>query len=212
MIAVLLGGCGSGPPLPSIVSVEPQRLSTSESVQMTVRLEGGVPLRVDYSERSAELFPLTYVSIADRKLPIVEAKEQGRLLIVELLPGLPVGPQDLRIEFQDGQQVVREKGFEVTPPLQLTGFVVEPIGPQAVETPFSITLRAVGQDAALFRSRVKLYSNNGTVEPEVSRPFEAGVLTQEITVDNIGPRPVSILVEDYVGHTGRSNEFSVSAP
>jgi hypothetical protein len=52
--ALFLGACGaSETPLPSIESVEPSRLSTSECVALSVGLGGTLPLKLDYATRSA---------------------------------------------------------------------------------------------------------------------------------------------------------------
>ncbi len=212
MIAVVLAGCGSSEmPLPSIVSVEPSSLSANERVLLTVEIDGALPLFVDYGEELAGVLPLTHVLIADRKHAVLRMEDQGRRLIVEFLPGLPVGRHDVRVEFQDARQTVLEDGFEVTRALDITGFEIEPIGSQFSGKPFFITVRAVGPDAPLFQGRVKVYSNNGIVTPDMSNPFQSGLLTQEITVSNTDlARPVNIYVEDYAGHLNLSNEFQVS--
>jgi hypothetical protein len=211
VLALLLSACGSSEvPLPSIVSVEPRGMSTNESILLAVELDRPLPPRLDYGDSSVEMLSLAQVGIADREFNVIRVEENGRRIIAEILPGLPVGQQDLRILLENGQATVLEEGFEVTPALELTGFQIDPIGTQVRQRPFSITIRAQGPDAALFRGRVMLRSTKGTVDPPVSGLFEAGVRTQVLSIDDTGGNNVAIIVEDYVNHTATSNEFRLN--
>jgi hypothetical protein len=208
VLALLLWACGSSEvPLPSIVAISPERMSTSENILLTIELDGPLPFKVDYGKSSAEVLTSALVGIANQELRVIRVEEAGRRVIAEVMPGLPVGPQDLRVVLEDGREAVLERGFEVTPPLDITDFRIDPIATQLRLRPFTIMIRAQGPDAALFRGRVKLSTSKGTITPSVSGPFNAGECLQEIIVDETGGANVAILVEDYAGHTGISNTF-----
>jgi hypothetical protein len=208
-----LCACGSTePPLPSIVSIEPTSMPADSRFLLNVDFSGVLPVKVDYGEGGAELIAPARVSIADRDFEELRLQEHGHRLTLDIIPWLPVGTQDVRVQFQDGRQVVLEKGFEVQSPLSLTGFQIDPIGSQVRRQPFTITIRAVGPDAARFQGRVIVRSTQGDVNPKVSDAFEAGVLQQELTGEDASQSTVSIIVEDYAGHTGISNEFLIAKP
>jgi hypothetical protein len=213
VLALLLCTCGSSqPPLPSILAVDPPSMPADSRFLLTVELDGPPPLKLSYSEDAVELIATASVSLADREFEVPRAQEAGSRLTVEIIPWLPVGLQDLRVQFQDGRQTVLEKGFEVKPPLTLTGFQIDAIGAQVREQPFSVTLRALGPAAALFQGRVIVRSTEGNVNPKVSDAFKAGVLVQELTGHGANVGSMAIIVEDYAGHSGISNEFLMASP
>ena len=212
MIALLLCACGSSEPLlPSIVSVTPARLSTSECVLLEVELDGALPLKLDYGKDSVELITLTQVGIAGQSFSVQEMEDQGRRLLTELPAGLPVGKQDVRVTLQDGQQALLPGGVEVTPRLVLETFRIDPIMTQVRNQPFTVTIRATGQDAHLFQGRVRLRSNRGTLEPSWSKPFQAGLLEQVVMIDDTGGNNVLIEMTDCDHRMVNSNEFRLEA-
>ncbi len=214
MHMLLLCACGSTGtmPLPSIASVEPASMPADSRFLLTVTLDGQFPLKLDYHQGSAELVAPQRVSLNDRDFEILQTADHGHQLTLDVIPWLPVGSQDLRVQFQDGRQVELEKGFEVKPPLNLTGFAIDPIGPQVRRKPFVVTIRALGPDAARFQGRVIVRSTQADVNPKVSDAFEAGVLQQELTGEDATQSTLSIIIEDYAGHTGMSNEFLLARP
>jgi hypothetical protein len=211
---LLMCACGSSTetPLPSITSVEPASTPADSRFQLTVNFDGALPIELDYAQGSARVISPQRVSIADRDFASFQPGEHGRQLTLDIIPWLTVGAQDVRVQFEDGRQVVLEKGLEVQPPLNLTGFVIEPIGSQVRGQPFVVTIRAQGADAARFQGQVIVRSTQGNVNPKVTNAFNAGVLQQEFTGDNSIQSTLSIIVEDYAGHTGNSNEFLLAKP
>jgi hypothetical protein len=207
VLALLLCACGSSePPVPSIVSVSPARISMSECVLMTVELDGALPVKLDYGKDSVELAKLVQLRVGEREVPLESIQDEGRRLSAHLFSGLPVGTHDVRITFEDGQQLVAPAAVEVTGRLVLETFQFDPIVTQVRDTPFPITLRATGPDAQRFEGRVLLRSNKGKLEPEWSNNFQQGVLTQEVSIDATGG---NILIElvDCEGRSVLSNEF-----
>jgi hypothetical protein len=207
VFALLLWACGSSePPVPSIVSVTPQRISTSECFLLTVELDGALPVKLDYGKDSAELTELLQVGVGERMVPVETVEEQGRRLVTHLFEGLPVAVHDVRVTLSDGQQLVRPGALEVTGPLMLDTFQIDPIGPQLRQEPFPVTIRATGPDAQRFQGRVLLRSNKGKLDPEWSNPFQQGVLTQDVSIDATGGN-VLIEMVDCARRTVLSNEF-----
>jgi hypothetical protein len=211
VLSLVLCACGSSElPLPSIKSIAPPSMAANESILLTVDLDASPPARLDYGKSSAELLTSAKVSIGDRQFDVLQVEEQGKRLFVELPSGLPVGPQELRVTFSDGRQAVFASGFEITPALDITGLFIYPIGPQVRLKSFTIRIQMQGPDAELFQGRVKLSTNKGNITPTVTGPFQQGVRTQEVVMDDAGGSNVTITAEDYAGHSAISADFRLS--
>lgn len=178
---------------------------------LTVEFDG-LPVTVDYGKDSADTVSGTLVRIRDKNIEGDYLTTSGRRLTADIVPWLAVGPQDVEVQFQDGRQVVLAQGFDVKPPLNLTGFEFETISTQTRDEPFVARIRALGPDAAQFKGRVIVRSTLGNVNPKYSDPFEGGVLDQTFTAYDSTESRLSIIVEDYAGHTGNSNDFLLRAP
>ncbi|WP_224248244.1 hypothetical protein [Hyalangium gracile] len=210
---LLLCACGSSElPLPTLVSVEPASIPADSRFLLTLEFEGVLPVKVDYGSNGAELIATERVRIADKEFDVIQAQKSGRQLTVDVIPWLAVGAQDVKVQLQDGRQVVLEQGLQVNPPLNLTGFEIDPIGEQIRHRPFMVTIRALGPDAALFNGRVIVRSTQGNVDPKVSDAFKNGELKQRFTGDDSTESSMKLIVEDYAGHTGMSNEFILGKP
>jgi hypothetical protein len=212
VLALLLCACGSSkPPLPSVVSVTPERVSTSECIQLTVELDEALPIKLDYGRDSVELASLAQVQIAGQDYSVSQLENQGRRFSADVPAGLPVGKQAVRVVLQDGRQLLIEDALEVTPALTIETFRIDPVPNQVRQEPFTVTIRATGLDAHLFQGRVRLRSNRGTLEPAWSAPFQQGVLVQEVTIDDTGGNNVLIEMTDCAGRTVNSNEFRLES-
>ncbi len=209
VLSVALCACGSSElPLPSVVSVDPPSMAANESILLTVNLDASPPPKFDYGRSSTELLTGARVAIGGQEFDILQVEEQGKRLFVELPPGLPVGPQEFLVEFADGRQAKFESGFEVRPPLDITGlFIYGPIPPQVRLRPFTIRIQMQGPDAELFQGRVKLSANKGNITPTVTGPFQRGQRTQEVIMDDTGGSNVTITAEDYADHSTTSEDF-----
>ena len=213
LFVLFMNGCSSDQPrLPSIAAVEPKSMPADSRFFLKLEFDGPLPIKLDYGGDSVGTVTLHNLNIADRDFDILSTEDNGRKLTVDIVPWLAAGTQDVRVRFEDGREVVLEKGFEVKPPLNLTGFELSPIGDQVLRRPFSATIRAQGQDAALFQGRVIIRSNQGDVDPKLSDAFSAGVVEQSFTGKNSTEGTAIINVEDYAGHTGSSNTFTLSPP
>jgi len=213
VFVLLLSACGSSElPVLSIASVTPQRISASECVRMTVQLDQALPVRLDYGNGSAKLVDVARVGIAGQDIPVLGIEEQGRRLVTDVSGRqLPQGRHDVSLTLKDGQQVVLPDALEVTAPLVLETFRFDPIVNQIRQEPFTVTIRATGEDAALFQGWVTLRSNRGDLRPTRSAPFQQGVLTQQVTIEDTGGNNVFILMTDCEGRTVNSNEFRLDS-
>lgn len=208
VLSLVLLACGSSElPLPSVVSVAPPSMAANESILLTVELDTAPPFIIDYGQSSAEILNSAQVSIGGQEFEISQVENQGTRLIVAIPPGLPVGPQEFKVKFADGRQATFESGFEVKPPLNITGMLIYPIASQVRLKPFSIRIQMQGPDAELFQGRVKLSANRGNITPTVSDPFERGLRIQEVVMDDTGGSNVTITAEDYAGHSVTSADF-----
>jgi len=211
VLSLALSACGSSEvPLPSVVSVAPPSMAANESILLAVNLDQAPPPKFDYGNSSAELPTSARVSIGEQEFDILQVEEQGKRLVVELPPGMPVGPQEFEVTFADGRKATFESGFEVKPPLNITGLSIDPITTQIRLRPFTIRIRVAGPDAELFQGRVKLSTSKGTISPAVSGPFSRGLRTQEVVLDDTGGSNVTITVEDYAGLSFTSGDFRLN--
>jgi hypothetical protein len=186
-------------------------MAANESILVAVDLDAAPPPKFDYGSSTAELSASAQVNIGGQDFQILQVTNQGKRLVVEVPPGLPVGPKDLQVKFADGRQAASASGFEVTPALDIIGLSIDPITTQVRLRPFAIRIRVMGPDAELFRGRVKLSTNRGSISPTVSGPFtRGGLLTQEVVVDDTGGVNVTITAEDYAGHSATSNDFRLN--
>jgi hypothetical protein len=210
-LVLLLCACSSSElPLPSIVSVSPASMAANERIQLIIELEGALPLKVDYGEDSVAMSTSAVVTIGEQELQILGTEQGGRRLIAEVAPGLPLGSQDLRVVLEDGREAVLERGFQVTQPLNITDFSIDPVLTQFRLRPFFINIRVRGPDAELFKGPVKLSTSKGEIIPTRSGAFNAGLCVQEVRIDDTGGANITIFVEDFAGRTGMSNDFRLN--
>ncbi|KFA92737.1 hypothetical protein [Archangium violaceum] len=223
-------------PAPNIISIEPEEVVSGEATTVAVKLDGPLPVKVDYGKQTATLVTPTLL-IGGQAAPITHVEQDGTLLAT--LPGsLSAGPQDVRLELANGSGSVSEEGLtvlplppEMEPPrdggpgdpgtepgtgngggdqeLRVTGVLIEPIPDQVRDVPFIITLRVEGPDAALFEGQVQLSTNKGRVQPNLSSSFSKGVRQEQVVLDKQGG---NIVLTVRVGSTlvARSNPFKVS--
>ena len=222
-------------PAPNIISIEPEEVMSGEAATVAVKLDGPLPVKVDYGKQTATLVTPT-LRIGGQAVPITHVEQDGTLLAT--LPGsLSAGPQDVRLELENGSGSVSEQGLTVLPlppemdedgspgdpasepgtgngggddqELRVTGVRIEPIPDQVRDVPFTITLRAEGPDAALFEGQVQLSTNKGRIHPNLSNSFSKGVRQEQVVLDKQGGNMVLTV---RVGSTlvARSNSFKVS--
>jgi glucose/arabinose dehydrogenase len=99
-------------------------------------------------------------------------------------------------------------------PNGLHHFAISTVGTQTAGVAFNITITA--QDAANntvtgFTGTVTLSTTAGTISPSSSGALNGGVRTESVTVTQAGANR-TISVSDGYGHTGTSNNFTVTDP
>ncbi|QSQ26252.1 hypothetical protein JY651_15530 [Pyxidicoccus parkwayensis] len=111
-----------------------------------------------------------------------------------------------------GVQLPEDGGLGPNDPIRpgdITGFTLDTLGDQAWNTPFPVTVRAIGPRAAHFQDSVELTVNKtGAVSPLKLGPFVNGLCVQPVTVQARGAN-VKLTVTDAYGAQGTSNGFKV---
>lgn len=202
--ALWLCGCGSTVPTPLVRSVSPTQAPTNVPTALTVQLEPLFPMTFDYGKRTVALNTQVTLRLGDREVS-VEGVEAQRLTAV-VPAGLPVGAYDVRVTLADGREGVLSPGFSVLPAPE-AAFTFDEIPEQIVGEPFTVTIRARGPDAPRFQATVTLGSGKGLVQPRTSGRFNAGVRTEQLTIDQPGLNWVT--ATDAAGNTGASDPFLV---
>jgi hypothetical protein len=202
--AVLLWGCGSTAPPPLIQAVSPSQAPANVSTPISVQLEPSFPVTFDYGKRTVALNTQLTLRLGEREVA-VEGVEAQRLTAVTPA-SLPPGTYEVRVTLADGREGVLPQGFTVTPAPE-AAFTFDPIAEQVVGQPFSVTIRARGQDARRFEGTVTLESGKGRLLPRTSGRFTEGVRTEQLTIDLPGLNWVT--ATDAAGNQGASDPFHV---
>jgi hypothetical protein len=202
--AVLLWGCGSTAPPPLIQAVSPSQAPANVSTPISVQLEPSFPVTFDYGKRTVALNTQLTLRLGEREVA-VEGVEAQRLTAVAPA-SLPPGTYEVRVTLADGREGVLPQGFTVTPAPE-AAFTFDPIAEQVVGQPFSVTIRARGQDARRFEGTVTLESGKGRLLPRTSGRFTEGVRTEQLTIDLPGLNWVT--ATDAAGNQGASDPFHV---
>ncbi|WNG49933.1 hypothetical protein F0U60_41795 [Archangium minus] len=226
--ASLLCACGSySSPPPNIVSIEPEEVVSGEASTITLELDAPLPVKVDYGRRTATVV-LPTIMIGGKQVTVAQLEQTG-MLRATVPTDLPAGPQEVRLELEDGNESLQAQGITVLPvppelspqtgnPNQgggtstdpeLTGLLIDPIADQVRGVPFLITLRAEGPKAADFTGQVQISSNKGRVSPNLSNAFSQGVRQEEVVLDKQGGQVV-LTVRVGKDIVAQSNPFKVS--
>jgi hypothetical protein len=237
LLSLLLGACAPAAlPTPTILAVTPDRVPAGIPSSLSIQVSAVLPVTVDYEEGSVDSTSMELaVELGGHQVDTPFVDPDGTLT-VPVPEGLKLGAYDVRLTLADGRQALREHAFSVVPapllhgqpssgedggtggdggtdPFEevgggITGFRIDPIDEQVRGRPFRVTLRAEGPDARDYQEPVILRSSKGKVEVLGRGSFTGGVLVQELTLFQHGPK-VYLLVEDAEGHKGLSNSFRV---
>jgi hypothetical protein len=202
--AVWLCACGSSVPPPLIQSVSPAQAPTNVPTAITVRLEPTFPMTFDYGKRTVALDTRVTLRLGDQVLMVDTVEPQQLTAVVPA--GLPAGAQEVRVTLADGREGVLSQGFTVLGAPE-AAFTFDPIPEQLVGEPFTVTIRASGPDARRFEDTVRLESGKGRLLPRTSGRFNAGVRTEQLTLDQPGLNWVT--ATDAAGNQGSSEPFHV---
>lgn len=197
-------------PEPRLLAITPSTLRTDQAPPVTLELDAQPSGLADFSAGTIALQPGVDVYVGAQRVGRAPLEADGRVHL-RLPPGLPVGLQTVRARLEDGREAVERDALNVLPARSLTGYTVDPVDDQVAGVPFVLTVRAEGPDAPRFDGVVLLSVNKGDLAPELSSPFVAGVLAQQvtITVPNVG---VQVRVQDAAGRVAVSVPFRVAPP
>jgi hypothetical protein len=211
LLASLLAlGCGESVlPAPEVVSISPSAALASEASQVVVQVDGVLPTSLDYDRSSDE--ENADVSLLVGTLAVGTGRWQPNGALSGNVPSLLApGTYDVQVGFADGRTGTLAQAFTVSPGRWPTGYTVAPIAAQRAGVPFQISVHAEGPNGPEFHGNVLLHVLKApAVTPSLSDPFQAGELTQQVTVS----RPASgvvLFVTDLDGNLGASNAFDVT--
>lgn len=208
LLALVLAGCGQELAPPVIRSITPATVIEGHSATVLIEADAAFPWTVSYSAATAEVDTSFTATIGGQPLRMPVLTSDGDVR-GQVPFRLEPGRHDVVLTLGDGRSATLASGFEVTPESFPSGYTIDPIGPQNRQVPFRITVRAQGNSASTFAGSVELSINKGGISPELSEPFQNGVLTQEITLT--APNPEAVLtVRDAAGNEASSNVFPVN--
>jgi hypothetical protein len=207
-----LWGCDSGrPPPPRVVSIEPNTMSSSSSVQATITIEAVLTVDVDYGAGAMTLDPSIVMSVGS--VPVGSGTyTAGGHLPVRIPSKLQPGPQDVTVTLDGDRVGVLQDGFTVTAgQWPAGGFAIAPIAtPQHVDVPFTLTITAQGTFANQFNGTVDYVIQNVSIQPVTTGPFTNGVYQESIVLHAPVMGTTHITVVDLLGDIATSNDFAVT--
>ncbi len=206
--ALSLFGCGSQTLAPvSIVSVMPGGMVASQPTVVSVQVDAQLAVQVNFGQSTLALDTQMQVLIG----PVLLGSDSyppGGLVEATLPTVLAPGTYDATVEMGDGRTAVSHDAFTVTPGTWPSGYTIDSVGDQRSGVAFPVTLRALGPTAPSFEGNVLLsLIGSGTLSPEVSGAFSAGVRVETVIISGTGE--FTLLASDIAGNTGQSPSFTV---
>jgi hypothetical protein len=205
----LMGAACSGPlPDPVVRSVTPSTFDQGQVPLLVVEVEAQLPFHADHGERVLTVDDSLRVRVGGLQAFAASAAAPG---VWEVTAPFELGPgtHDLEVELADGRRGSLAEAVTVREVVLPDGFVIDPIGEQRRGVPFPITVRATGPAAPAFAGSVRLSTNRGGISPTLSAPFTEGVLTEQVTLNQVG-NDLVVIVEGPGGVTASSNAFRVT--
>lgn len=207
-----LVGCNPAlPPLPKVLSIEPNTMTSSSSIPVTITVEAVLPYGVDYGTGEVTVSPLILMAVGSAGVGSDRYQADGR--IPARVPSkLQQGVYDVTVTLLGDNRVgTLTGGFTVTPGVWPgSGFAIGAIAsPQKVDVPFTLTIIAQGSNASSFNGTVDYIIQDVTAKPVTTGPFTNGVY-QESVVIHAPLSMTKITVIDLLGRTATSNNFVVT--
>jgi hypothetical protein len=101
-------------PAPNIVTIEPEEVVSGETSTITLELDAPLPMKVDYGKRTATVLP-PMVLIGGQRVAVTAMTQEG-MLQATVPADLAAGPQEVRLELEDGHTSAQSPGLTVLPP------------------------------------------------------------------------------------------------
>lgn len=206
-----LMGCDSGPPpLPRVLSVEPNTMSSSGTVPVTITVEAVLPIVVDYGQGGVTVDRSLIASVGT--VVVSNRYEPDGLLTGRVPSRLQPGRHDVTVTLFDGRLGVLPGAFTVTAgSWPSAGFAIAPISsPQRVNVPFTLTITAQGANAGTFNGTVDYVIQNVSLTPVTTGPFTNGVYQESLVIGAPTMGTTHVTVYDLQNGVATSNDFVVS--
>ncbi|MBL8957620.1 MAG: hypothetical protein JNK82_42995, partial [Myxococcaceae bacterium] len=217
--ALLLAACQSGSkPTATLDAIAPDRGPQDRDVAVTITGTHFQPqLVTDFSRRGSSVLDATVTARLGREaLRDAVLNEDGTISAV-VPQGLSPGTYDLSLTLPGGTTLELEGAYRVLAVNELAdlvqAFTFEPIAPQQVGRPFTVTVTAVdsvGLPVDTFAGTAVLTDLTGTVVPKQVGPFARGVWSGLVEVRTLHGADV-LTATSGAGKTGTSNPFPVMA-
>ncbi len=208
LAAAVLSGCAGELPPPVLRAITPASFDEGRTPALLVEVEAVLPFRADHDGQQVELDERLRLRIGESEVEAPLAVAPGQWQVVAPFD-LRAGVHDAVVTLGDGRSASLAGAVQVREVVLPDGFTIDPIGPQRRGVPFAVTIRATGAAAPAFTGSVRISTNRGTVTPELSDPFVGGVLTQSVTLGQVGNDNV-ISIEGPRGLVASSNPFRVN--
>jgi hypothetical protein len=206
-LSLALAGCGGALPDPTVTSLSPAEMSATVGTEVTIGLEGVMPLFVDHGSGVARVEDEVEVSFGSVPIGLARWTQERVTLTVPTL--LIPGVYDVIVTLADDRRASLPGAFTVTPGEWPTGYTVDSIDDQRTGVPFDIVIRAQGPAAATFGGNVLLSVNKGNFTPDRTGAFIAGVRTETVTFLDAPGSGVVMAVTDLNGTSVNASPFRV---
>jgi len=178
--------------------------------EVTVTVDAILPFQADYDQGQLTVERSLLIGIGP--LLVGDSRYENNGVLTARVPSkLPPGVYDVSLTLVgDRRYDVVPNAFTVTPGAWPAGYSIDTISsPQAVNTPFIVTIRATGANATTFAGTVDIQDSRGLTQPTPTGPFTAGVREQSMTFTTSGAG-ITLTVRDLPGTTATSNPFTVN--
>ena len=210
-LALLGGGtgCGGDLPPPTLRAVSPSAWDQGQAPVLFLELDAVLPLVADHGRKTVVLDESIRVGVGGHEPQVVVSFASAPGQWEAPMPvGLPPGTHAVEVTLADGRSARLPDAVTIREATMPEGFTIDPVADQRRGVPFTLTVRATGPAAETYSGVVQLSLNQGSMTPNVSENFVAGVLAQEVTVGSVG-EGIILSVDDGSGHRAQSNPFRV---
>jgi hypothetical protein len=180
----------------------------SQPTRVSVQVEAELAFQVDYGPATLSAASAMQVLVGPLALGSGTYPPGG--LVQGILPTVIAdGTYDVTVNMGDGRTAVSHGAFTVDAGTWPSAYTIDPIGDQQSGLPFSVTIRAVGRQASNFGGNVLLgLIGDGTLTPDVTGVFSAGVRVETVTVTGTGE--FTLTASDIADDNGQSAPFTVA--